>query len=95
MEPTKTSELKSPPKKLVAFFRSSRDKWKTKYFNSRDQAILLANQVRAVENSRARWRSVAEQAKREIKELKEQLKKTDDGPANPAQHETSSSDSTT
>jgi len=65
-------ELKSPPKKLIAFFRSSRDGWKAKYKKKNQQAILLANQVRAVEKSRQFWRDKAEQAKRELAELKAQ-----------------------
>jgi hypothetical protein len=76
MESAITAVLKSPAKKLIAFFQSSRDKWKSKYFAKRDQAILLANQVRAVEKSREHWRTVAEDAKREIKDLKIQLKKS-------------------
>lgn len=75
MEPTYVAVLKSPTKKLVVFFKSSRDKWKAKYFAKRDEAKLLANQVRAVERSRQQWRAVAEQAKREAQELKVLLKK--------------------
>lgn len=71
-----TSEFKSPLKKLVSFFEKSRDNWKAKYFAKRDQAILLANQVRAVEKSREFWRTVAEEAKRELNELKQAEKKT-------------------
>lgn len=68
-------DFKSPLKKLVAFFEKSRDNWKAKYFAKRDQAILLANQVRAVEKSRESWRSIAREAQRELDELKQAQKK--------------------
>ena len=76
MEPTSVAQLKSPVKKLVVFFQSSRDKWKAKYLAKRDQAILLANQVRADEKSRQQWRTNAEEARQEVKQLKQQLKKS-------------------
>jgi hypothetical protein len=70
------SDLKSPLKKLVSFFEKSRDKWKAKYIAKRDHAILLANQVRAVEKSREFWRLMAIEAKRELDELKQVEKKS-------------------
>ena len=72
-----TSDFKSPVKKLASFFEKSRDKWKAKYFAKRDQAILLANQVRAVEKSREYWRTIAQDAKRELDELKQAEKKNE------------------
>jgi len=72
---TKTSEYKSPVKKLAAFFEKARDNWKAKYIAKRDQAILLANQVRAVEKSREHWKSVAQEAQRELQQLKQDQKK--------------------
>ena len=76
MKSASVAKLKSPVKKLVVFFQLSRDKWKAKYLARRDQAILLANQVRAVEKSRQQWRTIAQEARQEVKELKQQLKKT-------------------
>lgn len=73
---TTTSEFKSPVKKLAAFFEKARDNWKAKYIAKRDQAILLANQVRAVEKSREHWRTVALEAKRELQEMKQAQKKS-------------------
>lgn len=75
---TTTSEYKSPVKKLAAFFEKARDKWKAKYIAKRDQAILLANQVRAVEKSREHWRTVAQDAMRELHEMKQAEKKVSD-----------------
>ena len=59
---TTQREWKSPAWKLVAFFQKSRDGWKAK-----QQALQVSlkkerNQVRAVEQSRASWRSRAEAA---------------------------------
>ncbi len=66
-----SSEYSSPVKKLAVFFEKARDRWKAKYIAKRDQAILLANQVRAVEKSREHWKSVAQEAKRELLEMKQ------------------------
>jgi len=83
MESLDTAQLKSPIKKLVGFFRRSRDKWKAKYFVKRDESILLANKVRAIQKSREHWRELAEvaqqkakQATAELHELREELKKS-------------------
>jgi hypothetical protein len=76
MPAASVDELKSPVKKLVEFFRGSRDKWKAKYFEKRDKSILLANQIRAVEKSREQWRLKAEDAQQRIKEMEVLLKKT-------------------
>lgn len=88
MEAIDEPRFKSPPKKLIAFFERSRDGWKAKYFRKRDENILLANKVRAVEKSRLHWREIAQQAQHEnkqaqaeLRQLGEQLKKTN--PLNP------------
>lgn len=74
------NEFKSPVKKLVEFFRGSRDKWKAKYILKRDENIRLANLVRAVEKSRQHWKELAktaqQKAKAELHELREKLKKS-------------------
>jgi hypothetical protein len=74
---TTASEYKSPLKKLTAYFEKARDNWKAKYMAKRDQAILLANQVRAVEKSRDHWKTVALEVKRELQHLKQSQKKID------------------
>ena len=68
---SESSEYSSPVKKLAVFFEKARDRWKAKYIAKRNQAILLANQVRAVEKSREHWKSVAQEAKRELIEMKQ------------------------
>lgn len=72
---TTTSEYKSPLKKLAVFFEKARDNWKAKYMVKRDQAILLANQVRGCGKSRDHWKSVALEAKRELQQVKQSQKK--------------------
>lgn len=64
---------KSPVKKLVRFFEKSRDKWKQKYMERKNQCRKLSNQVRAVEGSRERWRNQAKAAEKEIKQLRQQV----------------------
>jgi gas vesicle protein len=74
MESVSTVEFKSPVKKLSEFFRRSRDNWKEKYLRKRDENILLANKVRAVEKSRQHWSEVAQAAKQEVKQAKAELR---------------------
>ena len=70
---TDVREYTSPLRKLVTFFRRSRDKWKCKCQAARDQNKLLKNQTRAVERSRDHWKALAcEQAKR-VAELEREL----------------------
>ena len=82
MESMDTAQFKSPVKKLVEFFRRSRNKWKAKYFVKRDDSILLANKVRAIQKSRTYWRELAQDAQQKAKQaitdlhdLREELKK--------------------
>ena len=57
-------DLKSPVRKLLRFFHRSRDQWKAKHSNLKKECALLANQVRAVEKSRAAWKAKAKEAQR-------------------------------
>ena len=65
--------FKSPPKKLVKFFRLSRDGWKSKYQQLKRDHKKQINQVRAVEKSREHWKEVALQERRKSRELSRQL----------------------
>ena len=65
--------LRSPLRKLVRFFKSSRDKWKAKYSELRKKYRVVDNKVRAVTKSRERWRQMAEQAQQEARRLREEL----------------------
>jgi hypothetical protein len=64
---------RSPVRKLMRFFKSSRDNWKAKYSELRKSYRVVDNKVRAVTKSRERWRQMAEQAQQEARRLKEEL----------------------
>ena len=66
-------ELKSPVRKLVRFFRSSRDGWKAKYQESKRENKRLSNQVRAVEKSREHWKQIAKAEGRRVRGLEREL----------------------
>jgi chromosome segregation ATPase len=66
-------ELSSPPRKLLPFFKKSRDDWKDKHHEVKDECKLLSNQVRAVEKSREKWRGRAEVAEQRVKELEREI----------------------
>jgi hypothetical protein len=70
----------SPRKKLLRFFRSSRDRWKEKYMRAKRELKLMGNQVRAVENSREIWKQRYRAERQENAALRrelEELKRTD------------------
>jgi hypothetical protein len=68
-----SSELKSPLRKLVRFFRRSRDGWKVKHHAMKRMCRTLANQVAAVEKSRDEWRARARGSQRRVDELEKEL----------------------
>lgn len=70
---TTERQLKSPVRKLVVFFRKSRDQWKARHHKLRAQLKLDQNQVRAVEKSRDSWRQRAEFAERERARLEQEV----------------------
>ena len=63
----------SPLKKLVTFFRDSRDRWKAKHHAAKKTVKALQNQTRAVERSRRSWRRRAESAERQVGELEREI----------------------
>lgn len=66
-------EFRSPLRKLVRFFQRSRDNWKRKCQDAKKECKLAGNQARAVEKSRADWRSRAEQSEQRVQELEREL----------------------
>ncbi len=68
-----SDEYLSPLKKLVVFFRNSRDQWKAKHHEVKKMVKMLQNQTRAVERSRQVWRTRAESAERQAKELQREI----------------------
>jgi hypothetical protein len=65
-------EFKSPQRKLVQFFRSSRDRWKQKYHDLKLRCKRLANQGAAVEKSREHWRTQVRTLQQRAAELERQ-----------------------
>ncbi len=63
----------TPLRKLARFFKTSRDGWKQKCQEAKQQCKKLINQVRAVEKSRDHWKELARQKEQEMRELKQQL----------------------
>ena len=71
------SQFTSPVSKLVRFFMRSRDRWKEKHARWKKKCKLFANQTRAVEKSRGRWREralLAEKRLAELAQVSEELK---------------------
>lgn len=66
-------EFSSPVKKLLRFFKKSRDGWKAKHHELKEKAKLLSNQTRAVEKSRQHWRERAGAAEQRVTELERQM----------------------
>lgn len=64
---------KSPARKLIRFFESSRDKWKEKCQESQRVRKKLSNQVRAVEKSREHWKNVAREERQRAQQLEGEL----------------------
>ena len=64
---------KSRPKLLLDFFVRSRDTWKRKCKQAKVELKLLKNQNRAVEASRARWRTQTKELEEEVQRLRNEL----------------------
>lgn len=50
---------KTPLKKLVHFFRDSRDKWKARSINKQKRIDFLETRVKDLTNSRNKWKQKA------------------------------------
>jgi FtsZ-binding cell division protein ZapB len=55
-------EFRSPLRKLVAFFKASRDKWKEKCQQTKYELKLLKRRFENLQISRERWRQSYQQA---------------------------------
>ncbi len=66
-------ELKSPPRKIISFLKTGRDKLREKYRELRVEFRVAENQVRAVTKSRESWRRRAEAAEAQRKQLNAEL----------------------
>jgi len=68
-------KFKSPPHKLLEHFHESRDKWKVRHHETKAKLTLVQHQVRAVERSRAAWRTKYESAEQRAEEVAAALEK--------------------
>jgi len=66
-------EFRSPRAKLLRFFESSRNGWKRKCREAKDDVKRLSNNVAALKRSRCRWKTLAKQRADEIKQLRREL----------------------
>ncbi len=66
----KKSVYKSPDKKLIRFFETSRNKWKAKARESKRVLKRLKNRIRFLEASRARWKDKAKRLEGEVAQMK-------------------------
>lgn len=66
----KLDEYESPTHKVLALLHKGRQKLRTKYKAVREELRVAQNQVRAVEKSRQMWRARAEEAERQLDQLK-------------------------
>jgi chromosome segregation ATPase len=70
---TMERSFRSPLRKLLPFFQKSRNRWKARSQQLKQQLKKEQNQVRAVEKSRTAWRDKAEAAIRQVAELQREL----------------------
>lgn len=67
--------FRSPMRKLVRFFRASRDRWKEKCQRAKAESKLLGNQVRAVQKSRAHWKEQFREQQKQTNALQRELER--------------------
>lgn len=71
--------LKTRPGVLAKFFRKSRDQWKDRCQQLRSVAKGLRVRIRDLESSRSAWRVQAEQHAAELRQLRQELSRLQDG----------------
>ncbi|SFV63291.1 hypothetical protein MNB_SV-12-1597 [hydrothermal vent metagenome] len=60
---------KSPLKKLVKFFETSRDKWKNKYFEKTKELKRAKNQINDLKQRKEDWKERAKKAEDALEEI--------------------------
>jgi len=63
-------EYKSPVKKLIRFFKMSRDNWKEKYFKIKEDLKRATNRIYDLEKRKDDWKQRATEAEEKDKLLK-------------------------
>lgn len=74
MEAMSRMDFRSPLRKLVVFFQTSRDKWKAKCVSAKYELKLLKRRFVNLENNRDQWRHRYQEAEEERLLLVEQRK---------------------
>ena len=69
--------FKSPVKKLIAFFKNSRDKWKEKCKQAMLEIRSLKKRIEFLETSKAELKSQLKELKAEKKQLQSGLNKSE------------------
>jgi hypothetical protein len=69
-------EFRSPQAKLLRFFERSRNGWKRKCREAKEDVKRLNNNVAALKRSRGRWKVLAKQRVDEIERLRRELEET-------------------
>jgi len=69
------TDYKSTQKRLVTFFKTSRDKWKERSLIYQEQKRELLIQIRDLERSKEKWKTECLELKAELKELKKKNEK--------------------
>jgi hypothetical protein len=65
-----TKEYKSPRRKLVKFFKISRDQWKAKCSDAKVTVKKQKNRIRFLEASKDKWKSKAIELEKELARMK-------------------------
>lgn len=63
---------KSPRRKLVSFFETSRNQWKSKCQEAKATIKRLNNRIRYLESSKAEWKERAKEVQKELDRIKAQ-----------------------
>lgn len=74
-----TKEYRSPQKKLLKFFESSRDRWKEKCVVAKQRIRTLQTRVADVHASRERWKEEAKQLRERLAQLEAELEQQKQG----------------
>ena len=67
---------KTPLKKLVIFFRTSRDKWKEKTLQAKKELKLCKNRIKYLESSKAKLKLDLLSLKQEIQDIRSKMSNT-------------------
>jgi hypothetical protein len=68
LKPKTDQKYKSPLRKLVKFFETSRDQWKDKYLTKKKQVKQLQNRVKYLEQTKPEWKQKVQHLKTQVKQ---------------------------